>query len=62
MLIHPADVMREMIEEGPRLNLLPPESIKVDFEALVKRVASVIDEESFSINPKVSECGACFKQ
>jgi mycothione reductase len=52
MLIHPADVALT-IDEAPRFEVIPQETYKVDFKGLVERVAKVIDEESFSINPKV---------
>jgi dihydrolipoamide dehydrogenase len=52
MLIHPADVALT-IDEAPRFEVIPNDSYKVDFKGLVERVAKVIDEESFSINPRV---------
>jgi mycothione reductase len=52
MLIHPADVAMT-IDEAPRFEVIPQKDYRVDFKGLVERVAKVIDEESFSINPKI---------
>ncbi len=52
MLIHPADVAMT-IDEAPKFEVIPQKDYSVDFKGLVERVAKVIDEESFSINPKV---------
>ncbi len=51
MLIHPADVANT-IDESEQFNI-SSNGYKVHFEDLVNRVAKVIDEESFSINPKI---------
>lgn len=52
MLIHPADVAMT-IDEASRFEIIPEGKYVVDFKGMVDRVAKVIDEESFSINPKV---------
>lgn len=51
MLIHPADVA-QTIDTANRYNV-QPSGYSVDFKGLVERVAGVIDEESFSINPRI---------
>lgn len=51
MLIHPADVA-QTIDTASQFNVLP-NGYSVQFKELVERVASVIDEESFSINPRI---------
>lgn len=51
MLIHPADVAHT-IDTAEPYNVRP-KGYTVDFKDLVERVASVIDEESFSINPRI---------
>lgn len=52
MLIHPADVARE-IDEAGRYSLKLEEKYKVDWQELVERVAKEIDEEAASIIPAV---------
>ncbi|KAL0490623.1 dihydrolipoyl dehydrogenase [Acrasis kona] len=52
MLIHPADVALN-IDEAHRFEVNPQGGYTVDFTALIDRVSKTIDEDSFSINPRI---------